>query len=232
MAHTKTINNLRHLLNIKTLTLGAMLCAPMAVADDRVRLNFGVYSSNKPSAMVRTFKPSLNALENIMADKLGRDVDIRMQIAKDYDQGLNDLVSGKVDFSRFGPASYIEAKRSNDDIEILAMESKNSQKVFYGIIAVHENSDIKSVEDLRGRSFAFGDESSTIGRYLSQLYLENNDIRAEDLKSYKYLGRHDLVGTAVGAGDFDAGRSERINLQEADCKRRTNSRTGTLSKCY
>ncbi len=172
---------------------------------DTVRLNFGVYSSNKPTAMVRTFKPTLKALENSMADKLGRKVDIRMQIAKDYDQGVADLINGKVDFSRFGPASYIQAKKENGGLELLAMESKKNSKVFYGTIVVHKDSDINSVEQLRGRSFAFGDESSTIGRYLSQLYLVNNSIFAGDLKDYEYLGRHDKVGTAVGAGDFDAG---------------------------
>jgi len=155
--------------------------------------------------MVRVFKPALNELEARMSEKLGREVDIRMQIAKDYDQGISHLTTGKVDFSRFGPASYIEAKKMNEDIEILAMESKAGAKVFYGIIATEKNSDIKSVEDLRDRSFAFGDEGSTIGRFLSQLYLEQNNIRADDLSKYEYLGRHDLVGTAVGAGDFAAG---------------------------
>jgi len=205
MTNFKQIKKIAPIAAAAATLVGSLFVTQFAIADDRVRLNFGVYSSNKPTAMVRTFKPSLNALENSIAEKLGRDVDIRMQIAKDYDQGIADLIEGKVDFSRFGPASYIEAKRINDSIEILAMENKNEQKVFFGIIAVHEDSDIQSMEDLRGRSFAFGDESSTIGRYLSQLYLENNGLRAGDLSSYKYLGRHDIVGTAVGAGDFDAG---------------------------
>ncbi len=176
-----------------------------AVAEDSLRLNFGVYSSNKPSAMVKIFKPTLKELESRMSSKLNRNVDIRMQIAKDYDQGISHLTTGKVDFSRFGPASYLEAKRMNKDIKIAAMESKKSSKVFYGIIAVHNDSDIKSVDQLKGRSFAFGDEGSTIGRFLSQRFLQEHDLLAEDLSSYEYLGRHDKVGTAVGAGDYDAG---------------------------
>ncbi len=175
------------------------------LAEESIRLNFGVYSSNKPSAMVKIFKPTLKELESKMSTKLNRDVDIRMQIAKDYDQGISHLTSGKVDFSRFGPASYLEAKRMNADIKIAAMESKNSSKVFYGIIAVHNDSDITSVEQLKNRSFAFGDEGSTIGRFLSQRFLQEHDLLAEDLSSYEYLGRHDKVGTAVGAGDYDAG---------------------------
>jgi len=174
-------------------------------ADGPVRLNFGVYSSNKPSAMVKIFKPTLQELEDRMSARLRRDVDIRMQIAKDYEQGISHLTSGKVDFSRFGPASYIEAKRVNQDLKILAVENKNNAKVFYGIIAVNKNSDIQDIAQLKGKSFAFGDEGSTIGRFLSQLHLEKNGVRAADLSNYEYLGRHDKVGTAVGAGSFDAG---------------------------
>lgn len=177
----------------------------LADTEDPIRLNFGVYSSNKPTTMVRTFKPTLKALEASMSEKLQRKVDIRMQIAKDYDQGVADLIKGKVDFSRFGPASYIQAKSENEGLELLAMENKSGEKVFYGIIAVHKDSDIEDIQSLRNRSFAFGDESSTIGRFLSQHFLVNQGIHSKDLSTFKYLGRHDKVGTAVGAGDYDAG---------------------------
>jgi len=175
------------------------------IADETIRLNFGVYSSNKPSAMVRVFKPMLKVLETRMSERLGTDVDIRMQIARDYDRGITDLTEGRVDFSRFGPASYIEAKDANGQLDILAVENERNSRVFYGIIAVAADSDIQHIDQLHGRSFAFGDEGSTIGRFLSQLYLERHGIRAGNLSRYEYLGRHDKVGTAVGAGDFDAG---------------------------
>lgn len=192
---------------IKGICVGLLTLAisNSVLAEEALRLNFGVYSSNKPSAMVKIFKPTLKELESRMSEKLGREVDIRMQIAKDYEQGISHLTSGKVDFSRFGPASYLEAKAMNNEIKIAAMESNNSSKVFYGIIAVRSDSDIQQPSELRNRSFAFGDEGSTVGRFLSQRFLQENDILAEDLSSYEYLGRHDKVGTAVGAGDFDAG---------------------------
>ena len=177
----------------------------LALADGTIRLNFGVYSSNKPSAMVKVYRPILKELEKNMTQRLDRNVDIRMQIAKDYDQGISHLINGRVDFSAFGPASYVEAKRMNQGINILAVENVKNSKVFYGIIAVNKDSTISDISELRGKSFAFGDEGSTIGRFLSQLELEQADIRASDLNRYEYLGRHDKVGTAVGAGSFDAG---------------------------
>lgn len=177
----------------------------MAFAEGTLRLNFGVYSSNKPSSMVRVYRPILKELEKNMSRRLNRNVDIRMQIAKDYDQGISHLINGRVDFSKFGPSPYIEAKRMNNGISILAIENVNDSKIFYGIIAVAQKSTLSDIQELRGKSFAFGDEGSTIGRFLSQLELEQAGIRASDLSRYEYLGRHDKVGTAVGAGSFDAG---------------------------
>jgi phosphonate transport system substrate-binding protein len=168
-------------------------------------LSFGVYTSNKPTAMVKKFKPMLKAIEKDLEARLGEPVKIRIQVAKDYTQGIQHLADGKVDFSRFGPASYVEAKRTNPDLKILALESSMGEKVFYGIICVQDGSKIKNVNQLSGKSFAFGDELSTIGRFLSQQYLVKHGIYSSSLSRFDYLERHDKVGTSVGAGQFDAG---------------------------
>jgi len=115
------------------------------------------------------------------------------------------VYTAPTNLQRWSRPSNRHAKRANNGLRIIAVEKKNNSKVFYGIIAVHADSDIENVSQLAGRSFAFGDEGSTIGRFLSQLYLEKNGIHAGDLSKYEYLGRHDRVGTAVGARDFDAG---------------------------
>ncbi|EGV51478.1 PhnD/SsuA/transferrin family substrate-binding protein [Candidatus Endoriftia persephone] len=185
-----------------TLLLFTLITAP---AHAEVKLSFGVYTSDKPTTMVRQFRPVLKALQARLSDKLGEPVRIRIQVAKNYDQGIEDLVTGKVDFARMGPASYITSKQRNPDLQLLVMESKQGSKTFYGIICVHEQSPIKEIGHLKGRSFAFGSPRSTIGRYLSQHLLLQNGVFAHDLASYKYLGRHDRVGAAVGAGQFDAG---------------------------
>lgn len=183
--------------------LTPFLCAIPAQA--KVMLLFGVYASDKPSAMVRQFRPILNVVEVRMTVMLGEPVEIRLQVAKTYEQGIADLVEGKVDFARFGPASYIEAKQADPEVTILAVESNDGTKVFNGVISVASESPIKSVDDLHGKSFAFGDRRSTIGRYLSQLFLLRSGVHASNLKHYEYLGRHDKVGYAVASGQFDAG---------------------------
>lgn len=181
----------------------ALFCASPVRAE--IELVFGLYTSDKPSTMIRQFRPSLTALEQRLSTMLSEPVIIRTHVAKSYEDGLNDLVAGKVDFARFGPASYVLAKRQEPDLSVLAVESKNGIKIFFGVICVREDSDIRDVSQLKGRSFAFGDENSTIGRYLSQLYLLKHGVAAGDLATYDYLGRHDLVGSAVALGRYDAG---------------------------
>ncbi len=174
-------------------------------AQAEVKLKFGVYATDSRADVERKFRPALAVLETELTKRLGERVEISMQVSPSYEGGLDDLVQGRVDFTHLGPASYVLAKDQAPDISILAIESVDGAKTFNGIICVNLDSDIESVSQLRGRSFAFGDDQSTIGRYLSQLYLVEQDIRAGDLSRYDYLGRHDKVGIAVGRGEFDAG---------------------------
>lgn len=174
-------------------------------AHAEINLIFGLYTSDKPTTMVTKFRPFINTLEAQMTAKLKQPVKIKMKISSNYNDGVEALTSGKVDFSRLGPASYITAKNINPDLKLLAIEAKKGKKRFYGIIAVQTDSPIKEAEQLVGKRFAFGSEQSTIGRYLSQTYLADHQVYATDLAKYDYLDRHDAVGTAVAAGRYDAG---------------------------
>lgn len=176
-----------------------------AAAEPELKLAFGVYASDKPTTVVKQFRPLLNVLEKEMSKALGKKVKIKMTVTRTYEEGIKNLVEGKVDFARLGPVSYIRAKKQEPKLEILAIESRNGKKKFPGIICVVKNSTIKRVKQLKGKTFAFGDELSTIGRYLAQQYLLDNGIKYNDLKKYEYLGRHDKVGMAVAGGRFDAG---------------------------
>jgi phosphonate transport system substrate-binding protein len=190
------------------LLVGAALLAGAGAAQAETALVFGVYASDKPSAMVEQLRPTLDLLEGAMSKRLGEAVTIKLRVARDYQTGLADLVTRKVDFARLGPASYVEAKEQAAGVQVLAAERLNGSKIFRGVICVNTASDIQALSELAGRTFAFGDEQSTIGRYTAQLILARAGITAASLKGFKYLERHDRVGAAVAAGQFDAGALE------------------------
>lgn len=194
----------------RRLVLAIAFIAPLTLSTARaeISLTFGVDASDKPSAMVEQLRPTLDLVEQVASPRLGEPVKIRMRVVRDYQEGVNTLVSGQVDFARLGPASYVQAKQKSSAVEILAVEQLKGKKEFNGVICVAADSSLRTIADLRGHSFAFGADDSTIGRYLAQLYLSKNGVQAEDLKSFSYLGRHDRVGEAVASGQFDGGALE------------------------
>ena len=179
--------------------------APPDLSEPVRELVFGVYTSDAATEMVKQFSPALGVLELALGEQLGERVKINLKVASTYEGGVEDLTSGRVDFARMGPASYVMAKELSPGIRILAMESKKGSKTFNGVICVREGSDIESVAQLKGKRFAFGDARSTIGRFLAQELLVENGIRSENLEGFDYLGRHDKVGMAVGSGMYAAG---------------------------
>jgi phosphonate transport system substrate-binding protein len=190
--------------------------APKDRADKPVlQLEFGVCQSDKATVMYRKLSPVLEWLQNDLEPRLSRSVDIHLTIFRTYDEGIERLAADRIDFVRFGPAPYITAKKRADGVQLVAMELENGEKRFLGVIAVQQDSPFKTLADLKGKRFAFGDQNSTIGRYLAQAELVKADIYAKDLASFSYLGRHDTVARAVELGDYDAGSMASGTFEES-----------------
>lgn len=187
------------------LALVIACCSICNAQEAPLRLEFGVYPSDRATVMYRKFSPILEAIRVPLENLLKREVDIHMTIFEDYASGIQALANGEVDFVRFGPSSYILAEQLNPDVQLLAMELRNGLKRFNGLIIAHKDSNIQNLQDLKERTFAFGDENSTIGRFLAQSLLVENNINAESLTSFDYLGRHDRVAKAVMTKTHDAG---------------------------
>ena len=192
----------------------ALSLALSATGHADISIKFGTYAPDKPSAMVKQLSPSLKELSRLTSEILAEPVQIQLKIVRGYGAGIKQIVDGEVDFTRVGPASYVEAKDASPGIRILAVEEKRGKKTFNGIIAVHRDSPLTTLRDLRGKNFGFGNERSTLGRYFAQLYLMEAGIRSADLGSFKYLGRHDKVGRAVGTKLVDAGALEETTFHK------------------
>lgn len=181
-------------------------------------LTFGLYQSDKATEMHRKFKPLVDYLSEEVTRLSKSPTEFKLKIFKSY-QGANDaLVTGEVDFVRFGPASYILAKNKQPNIQLLAMEEKKGKTRFKGLIVVSRTSPIQTLSDLKGRSFAFGNINSTIGRYLAQSELIKVGVTSSSLSKLAFLGRHDKVFKAVELGDYDAGSLKESTFKKMNKK--------------
>lgn len=186
-------------------TKTTIVSIPELIIPDVQIIRFGIFASGKPMEMMQDFSPILDQLERYASDKLDTEVKIKLVLSKEVEDGISVVVEGTVDFARLGSASYTDAVAKDPNISILVTEDPVGNAGFYGIVIVHKNSPITDINQLRGKSFAFGNERSTVGRYVSQSFLADQDIKAVDLSRFEYLSRHDRVGEVVGSGEFIAG---------------------------
>lgn len=194
------------------LTSTLLFIAPSR-ADERKVLRFATYATERPSEELRKMEPFQKDVE-LGLQQRGVMVRVDVRIFPTYGEANQALVAGDVDFVRFGPASYVVAKQKNPDLILLAMEGHEGKKHFSGLIVVANASPIRTLADLRGKRIAFGDPTSTTGRYLSQGELVKAGLSAKDFAAYDYLGRHDKVVFAVASGAYDAGATNERTFEK------------------
>ncbi len=192
----------------------------VSVHAEPINLTFGIYASERRNWINEDSSPILRHIRDQLKAKLQTDVHINTVFFPAYKDAVNAIVNKEIDFARLGAASYINAKRQSPKISIIALESNKGKPYHEGVIAVLKDSPIKTLADLKGKSFAFGNRSSTIGRYVSQKFLFDNDISEVNLKSYEYMGRHDNVAIAIIRKLHDAGAFKSAILKNKNFKKR------------
>ena len=95
---TKLEKNLGKMLRAALLAAGVAGTAP-ASAD--VDLMFGVYAADQRVKMMWQCGSLVSAMEERMSEDLGEPVIIEVDINQNYDQGVEDVTAGLVDFARF-----------------------------------------------------------------------------------------------------------------------------------
>jgi phosphonate transport system substrate-binding protein len=126
-------------------------------------------------------------------------------VATDYTGAIEAMRAGKLDIALFGPFSYVlAAEKAN--AEVFAVEKVNGATTYKSVIVTRPDSGINSLQDLRGRTFAFVDPASTSGHLFPRSFLKKNSIDPDkEFKSVVFAGTHDAVELAVKNRKVDAG---------------------------
>src|SRR5476649_2510026 len=151
-----------------------------------------------PTELQRKFKPLGEYLEK----KIGMKVEFTP--VTDYAASVEALINHKVDMVWFGGFTFVQAKdRSHNAITPLVQRVEDEQ--FHSVfITTHK--DINKLEDLKGKTFSFGSESSTSGHLMPRSFLLAAHINPDtDLKRIAFSGAHDATVAAVAGGKVDAG---------------------------
>lgn len=174
----------------------ALLTASVSMAQPVLRVS--AIPDESPTELQRKFKPLGEYLEK----KLGMKVEFTP--VTDYAASVEGLINDKLDMVWFGGFTFVQAKvRSHDKVIPLVQraEDEKFQSVF-----ITTRDDIHSLQDLKGKTFTFGSESSTSGHLMPRSFLLAAHINPDiDMKRIAFSGAHDATVAAVAGGKVDAG---------------------------
>lgn len=123
----------------------------------------------------------------------------------DYSSMIEAMRFGRIEIGYFGPFSYVLAKSKAPNIEPFAVGIEKGSPTYNSIIIAQAEGPVKSLADIKGKPFGFGDQASTSSHLIPRAHLLRNGLDGN--KDYKpvHLGTHDAVARAVQNGQVPAG---------------------------
>jgi len=189
---------LRHLRLRAWLAITVIAAATPAIAADV--LNVGLVPSEDANVVIADNKPFLDVLGRALQ------MEVKPFIATDYNGVIEALRSKRLDIAFMGPFSYVLAV-SVADVEAFAVAETSKQTTTYrAYIIARKDRGIRSLADLKGRTFAFVDPTSTSGHLFPKAALFKIGFDPDrDFSRVIFAGGHDAVAIAVQNGKVDAG---------------------------
>lgn len=147
----------------------------------------------------RAYAPVVEALEKKIR------MPVQMLASKTYDEAIEKLKTGEADVAYLGPFAYVKAHDDFGARLIVRTIDDDNTEFYHSLIITRKESDIQTLQDLKGRSFAFTDPNSTSGFLFPMVGLSKAGIRLEDFSRTEYLKRHANSLLAVYNGQAEAG---------------------------
>jgi len=168
---------------------------PLQAAEAEVTsIRFGSVAMDIPAAMHKRLTP----LTRYLSEKLQRPV--ILMLSPDMPAAIDDVAMGRVNLAYLTPVAYLKSHEKGNT-RLIAKMVTNKKASFQLMIVVREDSQIKTVDDLVGKSFAFGDKAALLQRAV----VAGANMPLEKLGTYSFLGHYDNIVRGVLNRDFDAG---------------------------
>ncbi len=195
----------RFLVAASAITAGAFALgmAGEAHADWRDKyktLTLGVITSENEADRVTRYQSVISYFEKTLG------TEIKWRTATDYAGIIEGVKAGKIEIARFGPASYAKAYMvTKGQVDPLVGEIDNYGAFGYFAVAiVKKDSPYQSIEDLKGKRFAFADPNSTSGHQAPRYFLGEAGIDADKhFGATAFSGSHENSVMALVNGTFD-----------------------------
>src|SRR5947208_3242710 len=199
--YTMTRQERAGILCVGLLALGVVALAPATRAADTA-LHLVLTPSQKPTDLLAAGTEFGRALGTLVGAA------VRVTVASDYAAVIEALRNHTADLAFVHPVGYVLASREAK-ARIVARNLWHGKSAFTSRIYVRKDSGIKTLEELRGKTMAFVDPSSSSGyTYPMVLLIQRGLVKDRDPKSFfrevMFAGAHDAAMRALLNGHVDA----------------------------
>lgn len=184
---------------------GALACAfaasaftaTSAGAADAI-LRVSAIPDEAPTELQRKFAPLGKYLEAQTGMK------VVFTPVSDYAAVVESLATRKIDLAWLGGFTFVQARIRTNGTAIPIVQREEDAKFTSRFITADPA--IKTLADLKGKTFAFGAPSSTSGSLMPRFFLQQAGLNPEkDFRNVAFSGAHDATVAFVAAGKAEAG---------------------------
>ncbi|MFG0609725.1 putative selenate ABC transporter substrate-binding protein [Delftia sp. WSY_14] len=169
-----------------------------ALAAEPSVLRVSAIPDEAPTELQRKFEP----LGKYLSAQTG--MKVVFTPVTDYAAVVESLATRKLDLAWLGGFTFVQAKIRTNGTAIPIVQREEDARFISKFITA--NPAIKTLADLKGKSFAFGAPSSTSGSLMPRFFLQQDGINPEkDFKTVAFSGAHDATVAFVAAGKAEAG---------------------------
>ncbi|NWL78857.1 putative selenate ABC transporter substrate-binding protein [Pseudomonas taiwanensis] len=179
------------------LVAGIALSVSAVVSQAAEVLRVSAIPDEAPTELLRKFKPLGAYLEK----QLGMKVEF-VPVA-DYAAVVESLAADRLDMAWLGGFTFVQTRLKTGNA-IPLVQREQDEKFTSKFISADPA--VKSLQDLKGKTFAFGSVSSTSGSLMPRYFMQKDGIVPEQYFSrVAYSGAHDATVAWVQAGKVDGG---------------------------
>jgi phosphonate transport system substrate-binding protein len=175
--------------------VASLLAAGFCQAEEVLRVS--AIPDESPTELQRKFTPLGKYLEAELGMK------VQFVPVTDYAAVVEALAGKRIDLAWLGGFTFVQANKRGKVTPLVQRE----EDAHFTSKFITARSDINSLNDLKGKTFAFGSASSTSGHLMPRYFIEQKGIDPDkDFKGLPaYSGTHDATVAWVASGKVDAG---------------------------
>ena len=182
---------------LSALAAGLALSLSCALSQAAEVLRVSAIPDEAPTELQRKFKPLGAYLEQQLGMK------VEFVPVSDYAAVVEALASDRLDMAWLGGFTFVQTRLKTGNAIPLVQREQDEKFTSKYITA---NPAVKSLQDLKGKTFAFGSVSSTSGSLMPRFFMLKDGIKPEEFFSrVAYSGAHDATVAWVQAGKVDGG---------------------------